>query len=481
MALSPQTTSEEFKNAKLFLSITQRNSCEGDIQYYFTFHEAFEMEARSVVCNLGLFLRDELGLDPDMYCFPASTNPSHTWDPKSRTCINPTGALVADLVGCTIDIKEVVESQAVERDPDEDMNSKEGREFQRTVGVDDTETVNDMTTKKQSWKKVPQQIVEDGKSVSEMSGLTNYSSETKASLHRKELRNTVSNQQVELDEKEDEIQRLKALLLQQQDKNTTQTQDTKDGQMEETPPKPELDDGMSYSDTPYAPDTSDKASTTSYDSALFHPSAPSSDTYNVHGMYVYPERTQVHSYLLEDDQVPYYHVDIATEFFIDPHWRILRSRTFEKMSFLARRKRIEGWAVFVLNLQQEAEDESSVYVWDILGAKYAVYGTSKYENLVPEEIGHHLYKKVKRTQVRYPVLPEDESQMRFLDDKYGSTPIHNPSRLKDHPLDHHWVKLFEGDFEASSHREHEYRDSGYFTLASATGASEQKFAIYFYG
>ena len=42
------------------------------------------------------------------------------------------------------------------------------------------------------------------------------------------------------------------------------------------------------------------------------------------------------------------------------------------MSFLARRKRIEGWAVFVVNLQQEAEDESSVYVWDILGAKYAV-------------------------------------------------------------------------------------------------------------
>ena len=71
------------------------------------------------------------------------------------------------------------------------MNSKEGREFRRTVGVDDTETVQDMTTKKQSRKKVPQRIVEDGKSVSEMSGLTNYSSETKASQHRKEPKSAI--------------------------------------------------------------------------------------------------------------------------------------------------------------------------------------------------------------------------------------------------------------------------------------------------
>ena len=485
LALSPCTTSLEFQNAQLFLSISKRTARNGDIQYYFTFHKAFAMEARSVVSNLGLFIRDEMGLDPDVYCYPASMRPSHKWDATSRTCVNPTGTLMADLVGSTIELQENNEedTHVNSKDaPDHDMNSKEGREFRRTVGMDDTETVQDMQEKRKAKSKIPSQVGVDDNSVrSEMSGITNYSSESKASQHRKHLRLQVADQQIVMDEKDDEIKRLQEMLRLNLATETdslqgpTETQDMGAGTIDKKDP----DEDMSYSDTQYE-DTpeADENMDEPYDPASYLPPPSSEETYDVHRMYMFPDDGKEKSFLLEENQVPHYQSDVTKEMFIDPHWRLLNTGSFEKMSFLARRKRLEECAVFAVTLDDSAADETAVYIWDILGTNYAVFGKSKYEHLVPPEIGHHLYKNITRKEIRYPPIPDEESAMEFLDEAYGGTPIHNPQGQKGHALDHHWVKFCEGDYGLVSYREHAYQESGYCTLVSGTGAEPGNFAVY---
>ena len=473
MILTPSTTSEEFKNAKLFLSITKRLSREGDIQFCFTFHEAFEMEARSIINNLGLFIRDEMGLDPDVYCYPSAIHPSHKWDPASRTCINPTGTLMADLVGCTLEIKDKAEEEDEPEPLDADMTSKEGREFRRMVGVDDTETVNNIQVKKKAKPKIPQQVGGEERSVrSELSGLTNYSSETKASQHRKELRSQVADQQVEIDEKDDEIKKLKEMLkaqsikLNETKKNDMEGENTKDS-----------DDGISYADTPEqaSPERQENIEEP-YDPTLFHPTGASEDTYDAHRMYLYPDDEGEITYLLEEEQVPHYHTDITDVLYVDPHWALLRKGTFKQMSFLARKKSLESMAVFVVTLEDD-DEEAAVYVWEIKGQRYAVYGTSKYDRLIPPDTAHYLYRKVSRTHIRYPTVPTEEEKLVFLDEE-ETIPIHNPFQEVGHELDHHWVPFAEGETAQITLKAAQYRTDGYCILVSGTGATEGNLSIF---
>ena len=153
MALSPTTSSDEHKEAKLFHAIIRQGNSNGTPQYSFIFHEVFALEANSIVTNMGVFLRDEVGLDPEAYCYPSLINPTHKWDPKTRTCITRTGTFMTDLVGETADL--CIKDTLNVTEEDVAMTSKDGREFRPRVGLDDTETVTDMHKKRQPKAKVP--------------------------------------------------------------------------------------------------------------------------------------------------------------------------------------------------------------------------------------------------------------------------------------------------------------------------------------
>ena len=164
MNLSPQTSSEELKEARLFHAIVRQGTTSGTPLYYFLFHEAFALEASSIISNLGVFIRDELKLDPEVFCYPSQINPTHKWDSSTRTCITQTGTFMNDLVGGTEDLC-LDEAQSEKEQEEMEMTSKEGREFRRTVGLDDTETVMDLQAKRKSKTRVPTQVTEDAKSV----------------------------------------------------------------------------------------------------------------------------------------------------------------------------------------------------------------------------------------------------------------------------------------------------------------------------
>ena len=97
------------------------------------------------------------------------------------------------------------------------MDTKGQRESRRITGLDETETIQDLTQKKKARKKknVPIEVSEDKSIRSEMSDLTKYSSNTKASQERKLLRHQVEDQQKELDDKDNKISQLKELVAKQ--------------------------------------------------------------------------------------------------------------------------------------------------------------------------------------------------------------------------------------------------------------------------
>ena len=146
------------------------------------------------------------------------------------------------------------------------------------------------------------------------------------------------------------------------------------------------------------------------------------------------------------------------------------------MSFLARKKSLESIAVFVVTLEDD-DEEAAVYVWEIKGQRYAVYGTSKYERLIPSDTAHYLYRKVSRTHIRYPTVPTEEEKLVFLDEE-ETIPIHNPFQEVGHELDHHWVPFAEGETAQITLKADQYRTDGYCILVSGTGATEGNLSIF---
>ena len=198
--ITSRTMGDKVKGAKLFHAISQRYR-DGSVSYFITYHKAVEKEATSIISGFGAFIKSELGLDPDLYCFPIHVNPDHSWDPSTRTTTNSTVDFLSDLVEETADLQGDEDDEEVpEVGQAFEMDSKDEREFKRTTGLDDAETVANIAVRKRAKPKpVPQQIASDDRSLrSEMSGLTNYSSESKMSQHRKELRRSV-------DEKEEQL------------------------------------------------------------------------------------------------------------------------------------------------------------------------------------------------------------------------------------------------------------------------------------
>ena len=212
MDLTALTMGEEKLGAKLFHSITRKVDPQGGEVYQFTYHNTVKREALSVISGMGQFLQKELKLDAEFYCHPHMINDEHDWDTSKRCVINPTTDYISNLA-ILAGPGDDQDSENQEED-EYSMDTKGRRESRRITGQDDEETIKNITQKKKARKKhtIPQDVSEDGSVHSEMSDLTKYSSSTRASKERKQLRHQLEDQQEELDAKDSEITRLRAQL-----------------------------------------------------------------------------------------------------------------------------------------------------------------------------------------------------------------------------------------------------------------------------
>ena len=468
MELSPLTSSDEHKEAKLFIAITKQKSQDGAPMYYFTFHDMFAMEANSIIGNLGVFIRDEMGLDPDNFCYPSAVNPNHKWDPRSRTCITRTGTFMTTLVGDTADLCIEDTTELMEQE-DVELTSKEGREFRRTVGLDETETVTSMTKKRPIRKsKVPEQVGGDAKSVrSELSGLTNYSSSTKASLHRKELRMQVENQKDTIATKDDEIAKLKELLRQAQDpkargSRVKQTKNQEVGKLNTT----EADDDVSFSDSTMEDQTNQRE-------IAEYPPMDMDGQFDVHGFVVFEKEQYVlEEWIDEEGEIPLHNPDGEIGRSIDPHWEKMGEYTREVSAYLAEEQIKKGRIVMVSRTGAEKKGKMVVYVWSI---QDVFYTGKEGDNPYPlnDNIPHYLEKRDYMENPVYPPITEPEKEMEYLYDT-GDTPIHNPNALPDLEIHNHWVKFVSAPQKFIRDRDTDYKRLGFRTLVSKSGADKQE-------
>ena len=196
------------RGAKLFHSITTRER-DGVKAYFFTFHQALAKEATSIIAGLPSFLMEELKTDPTQFCYPTHINEEHQWITETRTIKNSTVDFLSSLAG-----RPKTMTDEDEEDESYEMDSQCEREFRRTVGLDDSETVANLGTQKTSRrKKVPKQVGSDGSVQTEMSGLTNFTSASKASQHRKDLRKTIDDQRIHMEEQADIMAKMQEQMM----------------------------------------------------------------------------------------------------------------------------------------------------------------------------------------------------------------------------------------------------------------------------
>ena len=231
MTLTATTMGKEYLGAKLFHAITLRVTLSGEKSYYFTFHKALEREALSVVSGLGPFIRKELKLNPDIFCFPHAIDPTHKWNIATRCVSNNTTSYLEKIAG---------KDHEDDTDPMQEkeiyvMTDKRKREARRIMGLNDEETVNrDLKQPKTSFPDIPSEVHDDASARSALSGLTNYSTSTAASKERKALRKEVIDQQTALDEHKEEIARLTRELEALSKRKTVDLTNTRDVDSEQS-------------------------------------------------------------------------------------------------------------------------------------------------------------------------------------------------------------------------------------------------------
>ena len=239
------TVSADYNGGNIFHAITKKCTPDGDVSFYITYHKCVEKEARSIIGAMGQFIQTELSLDPEDFCHAHLLDSSHRWDPVTRSATNDTTDYLSFLVDSTQEYNEIEETQEAVKVHEDDvfsMDTKGKRESKRVTQIDDAETVDkNLQGKKKKMrgrkKDVPAEIEESQSVVSNLTGDgTKYSSASQASAVRKELRATVDQQEVELEEKgealeakESEIKKLREamkLMMQQRSGETSGVQPT---------------------------------------------------------------------------------------------------------------------------------------------------------------------------------------------------------------------------------------------------------------
>ena len=215
MKLTPTCSGPELKDGRLFHSIARNINRAGNQEYHFTYNSSVKREAGSIVASICEFIRDELEIDPEICCYSHHVRDDHKWDTLTRTASNPDTDALAFLIEDSADLaaKGDAAKDLVEVDENETMevSSQVARERERMLGINDTETVIDMTKKKVrvTKKAVPKNVQNDANSViSGISGNTDYSSNTQASKERKKLRSNVATQQSQIETQSKQIKKL---------------------------------------------------------------------------------------------------------------------------------------------------------------------------------------------------------------------------------------------------------------------------------
>ena len=208
MELSPKTMGPLFSTARLFHSIDRSISRTGTQSYHFTFHASVLKEASNIVSGITEMLRDELNLEPESYCFAHCIKDGYTWDPETKQSSNPSVDVLKFVLDLSEDLQVTQCLDGVEEEDEEfELSSKAERERDRVMGLDDSETVEDLKQRKQRKPKSSNDLPTSSVTVQqdEVSEVTQYSNSTKASHERKKLRG-------DLDEKNKRIAELEAQL-----------------------------------------------------------------------------------------------------------------------------------------------------------------------------------------------------------------------------------------------------------------------------
>jgi len=237
--VTAKVSGSELNQGKLFHAITSKTTQAGEVNFQITYHRCVEREARNIIGGrLAQFIEEELKLDPEDFCHAHMVDNTHSWDPVKRCIRNSTTDYLAELVGdLSTDDEEGSEEEEYS------MDSKAHRESRRILGLEDVETVTDLKKKKKKKtrkKDIPSQISEAQSVVSEMTGLTQYSSASKASQQRKELRNQVKDKDRELEKYKQMVAQLLAQSNKANEGNNPRKNDSDAEEEGEEPPITEM-------------------------------------------------------------------------------------------------------------------------------------------------------------------------------------------------------------------------------------------------
>ena len=195
MALRPKCSGPDLRKGSLFHSISRNINRAGVQEFYFTYNKAVAKEAGSVVSGICEFIRDELQIEPEICCHAHQIRDDHKWDPITRTASNPDTEALQDLIEGSKDLarrhEQTEKESMISENKEMDEESKIVRERQRSMGITDGgETIESMTKpKKYNHKRIPHEVGSEHQSItSGISGITEYTSTSKASQERKSLR-----------------------------------------------------------------------------------------------------------------------------------------------------------------------------------------------------------------------------------------------------------------------------------------------------
>ena len=206
MDVTVTTMGEEYLGAKLFHAISKKSNPNGNTEYFFTFHRAVEKEARSVISGLSQFIKSEWKINPDQFCYAHMLDDTQKWNRRTRCLSNPTTTFLDKIAMRDAEDNEDGIPPVGELFT---MNEKQRRESRRILGLKDDETVNDVTKKQ---KPARHQRDDDTSQVSEISGLTQYSTASAASKERKKLRSQIDAKTLTIEAQAAEIAKLRADL-----------------------------------------------------------------------------------------------------------------------------------------------------------------------------------------------------------------------------------------------------------------------------
>lgn len=208
---------KDLQGGPLFQTIsTSTNNQTGQKSTWFTFHQAIETEAISVVKNLPIFMQTEWNIDPHDVCYEQFVMEGEEWDTVNRVAQNEDTkelALAAEVYTQDLQDDEIQDTE----DEAQSLTSRARREMKRTLYGDEETVISISKSQPKKPRNTPMAIdVQDTTSQGGISGVSGTSSRT--SVLRERFQKEFHEQEEKLEQMESDRNREteKAELLQQQ-------------------------------------------------------------------------------------------------------------------------------------------------------------------------------------------------------------------------------------------------------------------------